>query len=109
MRVDLQQIALIARASAAPERSHAAAPRPATPAASSAPEQAASVVQEIPQRSINFRMGENKRVYFVVVDDRTGDVVREVPPEEMRRAGQQIGRYLEKEQAAHRSSVNIIA
>jgi uncharacterized FlaG/YvyC family protein len=54
-------------------------------------------------------MGENKRVYFVVVDDRTGDVVREVPPEEMRRAGQQIGRYLEKEQAAHRSSVNIIA
>lgn len=63
-------------------------------------------VGQLPQRSVSFRVSENNQVYFVVTDEESGKVVREVPPEEVRRAGAQISNFLEK-QAAPRNTVSV--
>jgi uncharacterized FlaG/YvyC family protein len=47
-------------------------------------------------RSVNVEV-EGKRVYFQVVDQGTGEVVRKVPPEEVRRIARNVERLLDEQ------------
>ncbi len=49
--------------------------------------------------SLSFRKDSNGRTYYVLTDPQSGQIVREVPPEEIRQVGQGIEDYL-KSQAA---------
>jgi len=49
--------------------------------------------------SLSFRKDSSGTTYYVILDSQTGQVVREVPPEEVRQVGDGIEQYL-KAQAA---------
>jgi hypothetical protein len=62
----------------------------------------APAAPEIPQHSLSFQLDERRRVIYQVIDTQTGEVVREIPPEEVRRAGRQIEELLGRLEAAAR-------
>jgi len=75
------------------------------PAASSVP--AKSVASEdskpaapagILQANVTFRRDSAGQIYYVVSDAQTGKELRELPPEEVRKAGQGIEEFLKQEQ-----------
>lgn len=51
------------------------------------------------QLNLSFRKDNDGKLYYVVTDEQTGQVVREVPPEAVRHVGDGIAEYL-KAQAA---------
>ena len=61
------------------------------------------------EHSINVRVDENKKVVYQVVNDRSGKVVREIPPEEAQRVARNIDQYLREvaEQADSKHKVDI--
>ncbi len=46
------------------------------------------------EHSINVRVDANRKVVYQVVNDRSGKVVREIPPEEAQRVARNIEKYL---------------
>lgn len=46
------------------------------------------------EHSINVRVDQNKKVVYEVVNDKSGKVVREIPPEEAQRVARNIEQYL---------------
>lgn len=61
--------------------------------------QQGSKQQATEQFNLSFRKDADGTVYYVVTDEQTGQVVREVPPEAVRNVGDGIEQYL-KTQAA---------
>jgi len=55
---------------------------------------------EIPQRRLSIRLEDNKKVVYQIVDEKTGEVVREVPPEEIRRTARRIAELQRSYEAA---------
>jgi len=78
-----------------------ASPVDATPSVT----QAAAVAQEVSQHNalqqlnLSFRKDTDGTVYYVVTDEQTGQVVREVPAEAVRHVGDGIEQYLKAEAA----------
>ncbi len=108
MRVEMPQPAFVAEAGA--ERTAALRDKGGKappPSSDSASKSKAAVIQLESQHSVSFRVGANQQIFFVVIDDQTGEVVREVPPEEVRHAGEQISKFLEMLVAPH-STLSIV-
>ena len=67
-----------------------------------APAQAGSEAAEFPLRNLSIRMDpETHRVVATVIDAKTGEVIRQIPPEELARLdrdlGPRPGRLVERE------------
>lgn len=84
-------------AAAARERKPAATPAEERAPAVEAPEngplsRAAGSPAEFPLRELSIRMDpESKRVVVKVLDAKTGEVVRQIPPEELARLDRELG------------------
>jgi uncharacterized FlaG/YvyC family protein len=50
--------------------------------------------------SLSFRKDSNGRTYYVLTDPQSGQIVREIPPEEIRNVSQGIDDYLKSEAQA---------
>jgi uncharacterized FlaG/YvyC family protein len=50
--------------------------------------------------SVSFRKDPAGKIYYVLTDSQTGQVVREVPPEELRQVSEGIDDYLKAQAAA---------
>jgi len=61
------------------------------------------------QLSLSFRKDTDGTVYYVVTDEQTGQVVREVPAEAVRHVGDGIEQYLKTEAAANAPIVDTAA
>jgi len=61
---------------------------------------------EQPQHSLSIRIDNDRRIYYQVIDEKTGDVVRQIPPEEIRRAGQHIAELM-RQQAEDKHQVDV--
>ena len=56
-------------------------------------------VPEPPQHSLSIQVDQHRRVVYQVIDARTGEVVRQIPPEEVRRAGEQVDELLRRQES----------
>lgn len=54
---------------------------------------------ETPQHSLSIQIDQHRRVVYQVIDAKTGEVVRQIPPEEVRRAGQQVDELLRRQES----------
>jgi hypothetical protein len=88
------------------------ATKPAKPAAAS-PAPAQTVTSEnskpaVPagllQANVTFRRDQAGQIYYVISDAQTGKELRELPPEEVRKAGQGIEEFLKQEQQKAKQS-----
>jgi len=61
----------------------------------------ATAVTSPPKLSTNMRVDDQKRVYYEVVNDRTGDVVCEIPPEVIRKLGENLDSSLVAKPVRH--------
>jgi hypothetical protein len=62
---------------------------------------------EPPQRSLSIRMDEDKRILYQIIDQKTGEVVRQVPPEEVRRAAHNIAELVRVSEARRKHQIEI--
>ena len=62
---------------------------------------------EPPQRSLSIRVDENKMVVYQIIDERTGEVVRQIPPEEVRRAAHDIAELVRSAETGQRHKLDI--
>jgi hypothetical protein len=62
---------------------------------------------EQPQHSLSIRIDHNKQIFYQVIDEKTGQVVRQIPPEEVRRAGRHIAELLRSQEAQERHRVDV--
>jgi len=53
---------------------------------------------ETPQHSLSIQVDQHRRVVYQVIDTKTGEVVRQIPPEEVRRAGKQVDELLRRQE-----------
>jgi len=81
---------------AAPEKVDAAAP----PAESSPP-----TVSSPPELKTNLRIDDQHQVYYEVINDRTGDEILEIPPEVLRKLGENLNFPLFEGTEVHRVDV----
>jgi len=63
------------------------------------------------QANVTFRRDQAGQIYYVISDAQTGKELRELPPEEVRKAGQGIEEFLKQEQqkAAQSPSLEVKA
>jgi len=47
--------------------------------------------------NVTFRRDNSGQVYYVITDAKTGEELREIPPEEVRKVGEGIADYLKRE------------
>jgi len=58
---------------------------------SSSPEPAPAPAQaEAPRLSTDLRIDDQRRIYYAIVNDRSGDVVMELPPEQIRKLAEAL-------------------
>ena len=57
---------------------------------------------EPPRHALSIRVDENRRIFYQVIDEKTGQVVRQIPPEEVRRAAQHISELLRSQEEQKR-------
>jgi hypothetical protein len=60
-----------------------------------------------PERSLSIRVDKNKRIVYQIIDERTGEVVRQIPPEEVRRASRNIAELLRSSEDRERRQIDI--
>lgn len=72
---------------------------PNTPAATEVQKPAPGQVAATESLALSFRKDPDGSTYYVLTDPQSGQIVREIPPEEIRQVGQNIEEYL-KAQAA---------
>jgi len=58
-----------------------------------------------PKLSTDLRVDDQRRIYYEVVNDRTGDVVYEIPPEAIRKLGESLNVSLDVGSSGHRVDV----
>jgi hypothetical protein len=104
------QVATAASAAPAGRSTQAAAPAvpsasvpTATPAVESPPEfpAPAPAVMSPGQFSTDREVDSQHQIYYKFVDDRTGDVVFEIPPAALREIGESLNLPLEGDESAH--------
>jgi len=107
MRVDLAQSrALLAgtplNRDAIPR---AQAPREGDDGAAAHTEQAPA--EALPQRSLSILVDENKQIVYRIIDERSGELVRQIPPEEVRRASRNIAALVRSSEDAQHHKVDL--
>lgn len=65
-----------------------------------APNQKESPSSGFSQANVTFKRDSDGRIYYVVTDATSGKELREVPSEEVRKAGEGIEEFLKQQQAA---------
>lgn len=73
----------------------------------SPPRQEKVQLPEPPQRSLSIRVDENKQIVYRIIDERTGEVVRQIPPEEVRRASRNIAELVRSSEARAKHQIDI--
>jgi len=63
----------------------------------------------IPQTNITFRRDAAGQFYYVLTDAQSGKEIRQVPPEELRKVGEGIEEYLQKQAAKAGQHVEVKA
>ena len=87
--------------------------REARPAPASAPKTPAAQppnshsAPAVPQRSVSVRMDQSQRIYYELIDDSTGEVILQVPPEEVLRVARSITELLEAEREREHRTVDV--
>lgn len=64
-------------------------------------------VPEPPQHSLSIQIDQHRRVFYQVIDARTGEVVRQIPPEEVRRAGEQVDELLRRQESRGQRQIDL--
>jgi hypothetical protein len=85
-----------------------APPSPAPEAVGEAQKSAAAAAG-ILQAVVTFRRDPQGRIYYVVTDAQSGREIRELPPEEVRKVGEGIDEYLQREAAKTQQHLEIKA
>src|SRR3954463_866316 len=97
MRIDLTNVAAAASVPATRERnephSSAATSVVQAPRPSAAPSR---TVEATPGHKVDVSFDRGQHIIYRVVDGKTGDVIQQVPPEELLRVMRNIGEYLQK-------------
>ncbi len=62
---------------------------------------------ESPERSLSIRVDGDKRVVYQVIDERTGEVIRQIPPKEVRRAAHNIAELVRSAETGQRHELDI--
>lgn len=106
MKVELVPAGSPPAQEAAQEAAQKKQARASAAAEKAAAEAAAKAASEAPaSRSLSVQV-EGDRVYYQVRDQGTGEVVKQIPPEEVRRVERNIARLLE-EQAQQQHAVDV--
>ena len=79
---------------ATPDREPAAQPAPFTPTQSSGP-----------TLSISLRIDDQRRIYYEVINNRTGDEVLEIPPEQIRKLAEGLDESPVSQSTSHNVNV----
>jgi hypothetical protein len=58
-----------------------------------------------PELSTDLRIDDQRRIYYAVINDRTGDVLYEIPPEQIRRLGEGLTESHVTQSAGHKVDV----
>ncbi len=67
----------------------------ASPGASPTSQNEPPVGWQPPQFSMAIRIDDRRRIYYEVINDHTGEVVFQIPPEVVRNIGEGINQFLE--------------
>jgi hypothetical protein len=83
------------------------APRPAAKVTEQAAGAAAAAQAEAsgPKMSTAMRIDDQSRIYYEVINNRTGDVVMELPPEQIRKLGEGLGQAVKSQPDGHNIDV----
>ncbi|MGA3168909.1 MAG: flagellar protein FlaG [Terriglobia bacterium] len=104
-----QLVMVVATADGAAEtaRAREAPPRPAAQVREHAAGAAAAAQAEAsgPKLSTAMRIDDQRRVYYEVINNRTDDVVLEIPPEQMRKLAEGLAESLKKQPDGHNVDV----
>ena len=65
--------------------------------------------QEVRQHTVSIKIDSDKRVYYQVIDERTGEVVDQFPPEELMRFSRSLGEYLRSKQTGADHRLNLLS
>jgi hypothetical protein len=85
---------------------------PSSPTDSPAPQQQpeqqpTSLTPEVPEHRISVNIDEAKQVYYQVIDQRSGEVIRQVPSEDVLRIARNIGEFL-RTQAIQEKNAHVL-
>jgi hypothetical protein len=89
-------------ATATPATPRVPAPPAATPATTAAPQESNQNAANHPlpagtlQTNVTFRRDDQGQIYYVLTDAQTGKEIREVPPEEIRKVGENIEEFVKQ-------------
>ena len=104
-----QLVMAVARADRAAEtaRAREAPPRPAAQVREHGAGAAAAAQAEAsgPKMSTAMRIDDQSRIYYEVINNRTGDVVMELPPEQIRKLGEGLGQAVKSQPDGHNIDV----
>lgn len=67
----------------------------------------ASNARPVLQNSLNIHLEDGRPIYWQIIDSETGEVVRQVPPEEVVRASRRIAEFLEAQEAKTKHVVDL--
>jgi uncharacterized FlaG/YvyC family protein len=104
-----QLVMAVARADRAAEtaRAREAPPRPAAQVREHGAGAAAAAQAEAsgPKLSTAMRIDDQRRIYYAVINNRTDDVVMEIPPEQIRKFAEGLDEPVKKQPAGHNIDV----
>jgi hypothetical protein len=103
----LMIVAASADLAAETARPRPAPPRPAAKIVEQAPGAAAAAQAEAsgPKMSTAMRIDDQSRIYYEVINNRTGDVVMELPPEQIRRLAEGLHQSVIRQPGGHNVDV----
>lgn len=94
--IDKNMSEVLAPAAQAGTRKAPAVPEKASAPAVSSPQSKPVATWQSPQHEVNVVLDDNKNIVYRFVDKQTGEVVQQIPPEEMLRMMQSIQQLLQK-------------
>jgi hypothetical protein len=92
--------------------------RPVTPTVAPARANVVANEQEIPAvqassvlaaPNVTFKRDSNGQIYYIVTDSETGEELRQLPAEEIRKVGEGIAEYLKREQQKQPTHIRVKA
>ena len=85
-------------AAASAPRAPARPATPATPQEGTLEAQHSALPAGTPQTNVTFRKDSQGQIFYVLTDAQSGEEIRQVPPEEIRKVGEGIEQYLKQQE-----------
>ncbi len=63
---------------------------------------------DVPQPKISVKIDQAKQVYYQVIDPRTGEVIRQVPPDDILRIGRNISEFLQSQDTKEKTTGKLL-